>query len=182
MWKYLWLGVCLTGTSLLPALADEPAPMRTVDHVDLDRYVGTWYEIARLPNRFQKMCVGDVTAEYSLRDDGRIDVVNRCVNKSGETKSAKGIARVVDETSRAKLEVRFAPAILSFLPMVWGDYWILDLAPDYSHVVVGEPSRKYLWVLARKRALPVATYEEILALIRSQGYEPAKLIETVQAP
>jgi apolipoprotein D and lipocalin family protein len=142
-----------------PADADTSASMRTVARVDLDRYAGRWYEIARLPNRFQKGCTGNVTAEYGVREDGRIDVVNRC---SGNN------------------EVRFAPAFLSFLSMVWGDYWIIDLAPDYSYAVVGEPARRYLWVLARESTLEEATYQGILERIEVQGYDPNNLVRTNQ--
>ena len=142
--------------------SDSTGTMRTVAFVDLERYAGTWYEIAKLPNRFQKSCVGDVTAEYRVRDDGRLDVTNRCTTADGDEKQASGVARIVDEKTRSKLEVRFAPAFLSFLPMVWGDYWILDLAADYSHVVIGEPRRRYLWILARESAIGEAAYAGIL--------------------
>ncbi len=158
--------------------ADRSASMKTVAEVDLERYVGRWYEISRLPNRFQKGCAGNVTAEYAVRDDGRIDVVNRCRTTAGEEMKAVGVARIVDATTCAKLKVRFAPAFLSFLPMVWGDYWILDLAPDYRYVVVGEPSRRYLWVLAREPTLDDATYRGILERIEAQGYDPNDLVRT----
>src|SRR6187455_2680771 len=125
--------------------AQVPAPVRTVPLVDLDRYSGDWFEIARFPNRFQRQCVGDVRASYSRRPDGRLDVVNRCRTAEGETE-ARGVARIVDDRTFAKLKVRFAPAWLSWLPMVWGDYWIIGMAPDYSWVVVGDPGRDYLWV------------------------------------
>ena len=114
----------------------RPAPVRTVPFVDLDRYAGDWFEIARFPNRFQRQCVGDVRASYARRADGRIDVVNRCRTDDGRTE-ARGIARVVDERTFARLKVRFAPAWLSLLPFVWGDYWIIGLAEDYSWAVVG---------------------------------------------
>jgi len=164
----------------ISAGADAAASMKTVAGVDLERYAGRWYEISRLPNRFQKGCAGNVTAEYLVRDDGRIDVINRCSTTGGEEKRAAGVARIVDKTTRAKLKVRFAPAVLSFLPMVWGDYWIIDLAPDYSYAVVGEPSRKYLWVLSREPALDEATYRGILERIEAQGYDPKDLVPTPQ--
>lgn len=164
----------------IPAGADGSASMKTVASVDLDRYAGRWYEIARLPNRFQKECSGNVTADYSVREDGRVDVVNRCSATDGEEKTAEGVARVVDATTCAKLEVRFAPAFLSFLPMVWGDYWIIDLAQDYSYAVVGEPTRKYLWILSREPTLDDATYRGILERIAAQGYDPDDLVRTPQ--
>ena len=172
--------VTVLAMTSISAGADGSASMKTVAKVDLDRYAGRWYEISRLPNRFQKGCAGNVTAEYVVRDDGRIDVVNRCSTTDGQEKRAAGVARIVDEKTGAKLKVRFAPAVLSFLPMVWGDYWIIDLAPDYSYAVVGEPSRKYLWVLSREPTLEDATYRGILERIEAQGYDPNDLVSTPQ--
>ncbi len=179
-WPFLACLVTALAIASVPAGADHSQSMKAVAQVDLDRYAGRWYEISRLPNRFQKTCSGNVTAEYGLRRDGRIDVVNRCSTKDGEEKTVAGVARIIDETTRAKLKVRFAPAFLSFLPMVWGDYWIIDLAPDYSYAVIGEPSRKYLWVLARGPALEEATYRSILQRIEAQGYDPSDLVRTPQ--
>ena len=90
--------------------------VRTVDAVDLDRYVGEWFEVSRFPNTFQRACVGGVRATYSKRSDGRVDVVNRCRTADGRMTKAQGIARIVDAGTSAKLKVRFAPAFLSFLP------------------------------------------------------------------
>lgn len=157
------------------------APVRTVDAVDLDRYLGEWFEIARFPNRFQRGCAGDVRATYSRRADGRIDVVNRCRRQDGSMNEARGIARVVDTRTSAKLKVRFAPAALSFLPFVWGDYWIIGLADDYSWAVVGSPDRKYLWILTRTPALEPASYEAALAAARANGFDVAQLVKTSQA-
>jgi apolipoprotein D and lipocalin family protein len=154
----------------------ERPPMRTVESVDLERYAGVWYEIARLPNDFQDQCAGDVKATYSLRPDGRIDVVNACRTQSGGLDEAHGIARVASRDGKnTRLKVRFAPAILSFLPMVWGDYWILGLAPDYHWVVVGEPSRKYLWILARTPDLPTSALEQAREIARFNGYDLSAL-------
>jgi apolipoprotein D and lipocalin family protein len=164
----------------MPVGADASASVKTVASVDLDRYAGRWYEISRLPHRFQKDCSGNVTAEYVVREDGRLVVINRCSATDGEEIRAEGVARVVDEKTRAKLKVRFAPAFLSALPMVWGDYWIIDLAPDYSYAVVGHPARKYLWVLAREPSLEDETYRGILERIEAQGYDPDDLVLTPQ--
>lgn len=156
--------------------------LRVVPTVDLSRYVGTWYEIARLPNGFQKDCAGNVTATYSLLDDGEMKVVNRCVKENGDTTAAEGRAkRAGDDEPTSKLKVRFAPAVLSFLPFVWGDYWIIDLAPNYSYAVVGEPNREYLWVLARTPSIEEKTFQEILQRITQQGYDLSKLIRTKQS-
>jgi apolipoprotein D and lipocalin family protein len=153
--------------------------LTVVDSVDLKRYSGTWYEIARLPNRFQEDCVANVMATYTLLENGNVKVVNRCLKTGGQTSEAEGLARKADETGpNSKLKVRFAPAFLSFLPMVWGDYWIMDLAPDYSYAVVGEPERRYLWILARSQEMDESLLGQILANVRKQGYDTAALIKT----
>jgi apolipoprotein D and lipocalin family protein len=171
------LGAILAGVIAMGTAMARAEAVRTVDRVDLDRYAGEWFEIARFPNRFQNACVSDVRARYSRRSDGRIDVVNRCRSAEGMTE-AKGVARVVDARSSAKLKVRFAPAALSFLPFVWGDYWILGLADDYSWAVVGSPDRKYLWILSRTPALPAASYAAALAAARSNGFDVDRLQTT----
>jgi apolipoprotein D and lipocalin family protein len=166
------------------ALAQEkPMPeLKVVPSVDLQKYAGTWYEIARLPNKFQKDCAGDVTATYTLDEDG-IEVVNRCRKENGERTEAKGRARLADKNGpNTKLKVRFAPAILSWLPFVWGNYWIIDLATDYSYAVIGEPNRKYLWILSRTRTLDESTLKGILSRIREQGYDTGQLVMTNQSP
>lgn len=147
-------------------------PLETVSHVDLARYVGTWFEIASFPQKFQRGCVA-TTATYTIRKDGDIDVLNRCRKGSldGEEKSALGRARVVDAATNAKLEVSF------FRPF-WGDYWIVDLGADYEYAVVGHPSRDYLWILGRAPTMPEATYEGILARLKAQGYDPSRLKRT----
>lgn len=170
------LGLWLTLATIQGA---TPAgPVRTVDAVNLERYVGDWYEIARFPNRFQRQCAGDVRASYARRPDGRLDVVNRCRTADGTMDEAQGVARVVDPATSAKLKVRFAPAALSFLPFVWGDYWIIGLAEDYSWAVVGSPDRKYLWVLARSPHPDAASREAALDAARSNGFDVARLVDT----
>jgi apolipoprotein D and lipocalin family protein len=151
-------------------------PLETVEHVELGRYLGTWYEIASFPQWFQRGCTA-TTATYTLRDDGRIDVLNACRKGSldGELATAKGLAKVVDRVTGARLEVSF------FRPF-WGDYWIIDLGRDYEYAVVGHPSRDYLWILSRTPALPEATSRAILARLQAQGYETARLVRTLQPP
>jgi apolipoprotein D and lipocalin family protein len=154
-------------------------PLRVVPSVDLERYTGTWYEIARLPNRFQKKCAGDVAATYTLRGDGGLDVLNQCRKADGRLTSVKGRARLADRRGpNTKLEVRFAPAFLSFLPFVWGDYQIIDLAPDYSYALVGEPGRKYLWVLARAPRMDEAAYGRATARAAAEGFDVSRLLKT----
>ena len=157
-----------------------PGPVATVAAVDLDRYVGQWFEVARFDNRFQRQCAGDVRATYTRRPDGRIDVLNTCRTKNGGTTSALGQARVVDAATNAKLKVRFAPAWLSFLPMVWGDYWVIGLDSSYRWAVVGDSSREYLWILSRTPTLDSATYDQAVATARAQGFDVQRLIKTGQ--
>ena len=150
--------------------------LETVAHVELGRYLGTWYEIASFPQSFQRGCTA-TTATYTLRYDGELDVMNRCRLGSldGKEKTALGRARLVDRTTNAKLEVSF------FRPF-WGPYWIIDLAPDYSYAVVGHPGRDYLWILSRTSTMSEATYQTIVTRLRAQGYETSRLVRTLQAP
>lgn len=173
------LGVMMIATAQLRG-GGEAAPVRTVPRVDLARYLGDWFEIARFPNRFQLRCTGDVRATYALRADQRIDVINRCATAAGGVTEARGVARVVDRQTSARLKVRFAPAVLSFLPMVWGDYWIIGLADDYSWAVVGSPDRNYLWVLARAPEMEAAAYGAALMAARAQGFDVDRLVTTKQ--
>jgi apolipoprotein D and lipocalin family protein len=159
----------------------EPTTVRTVDSVNLDRYLGEWVEIARFPNRFQRTCAGDVRATYVRRADGRIDVINRCRTRDGSVIEARGVARVVDARTSAKLKVRFAPAFLSFLPLVWGDYWILGLADDYSWAVVGSPDRQYLWILARTPDIAADQFAAAVAVARGNGFDVDRLTKTNHA-
>lgn len=154
-------------------------PLRVVPSVDLPRYAGLWYEVARLPNRFEEKCAGDVTAEYTLKGEGRLKVVNRCRKRDGQMSEAVGDAKLADRKGpNSKLKVRFAPSFLSFLPMVWGDYQIIELAPDYSYAVVGAPDRKYLWVLSRNPRMDEATYLRLLEEARAQGFDVSRMIRT----
>jgi len=160
--------------------AQSSGPVRTVPLVDLARYAGDWFEIARFPNRFQRQCVGDVRASYDRRPDGLVDVVNRCRTADGETE-ARGVARLVDERTMAKLKVRFAPAWLSWLPVVWGDYWIIGLAEDYSWAVVGSPDREYLWLLARTPQLNEKSTAAARQAARANGFDVERLVPTMQS-
>ncbi|MCB9850213.1 MAG: lipocalin family protein [Phycisphaerales bacterium] len=148
----------------------------TVESVDLARYAGKWYEIARYPNFFEPDCVG-VTAEYTLRDDGRVDVLNTCrkLTLDGEVETIEGIARTVDGSSNAKLRV-------SFFPPFEGDYWIIELDKNYEYAVVGEPSRSFLWILSREPELDSETYAAILANLPNLNYDPDRLERVTQIP
>jgi apolipoprotein D and lipocalin family protein len=166
---------------LLMTIAAAPPP--TQDWVELARYAGRWYEIARLPNRFQDQCAGDVAATYTLRPDGRVSVVNECRRRDGQTTRAEGVARRADAKGPAsRLKVRFAPAWLSFLPFVWGDYWIVEVDRDYRHAVVGDPARKYLWILSRSPEMNAATYQSLVATAGRLGFDTGRLVRTPQSP
>ena len=160
--------------SCTPVGKQAAAPLEVVSFVDLTRYIGQWYEISRYPNSFQKGCVGS-RATYSMREDGKIAVLNECYagSFSGKLRNAKGTARVVDKKSNAKLKVSF------FWPFS-GDYWIIDLGKDYEYAVVGHPARTYLWILSRTKKMDEKPYKEILERLEAKGYDTTKLISTPQ--
>ena len=174
--KNLMIALALAGNVGGTALA---ADVQTVPDVNLESYMGTWHEQARFPMYFQRKCDRNTTAQYSPRPDGRVDVVNRCESRAGEQIEAQAIARKVGG-STSKLEVRFTPAFLSFLPFVWGDYWIIGLDDDYRWSVVGSPDRKYLWILSRDKQLPDATYQQLVEIARAQGFDTSRLVRSRQ--
>jgi len=174
--KTIYMMLSLLITTSLFAQNDQ---LNVVDEVNLERYAGTWYEVARLPNRFQNRCVSDVTATYTILDNDQIKVVNRCRKADGSFIEAEGRARRAGKNEpNSKLKVRFAPKILSFLPFVWGDYWIIELDPDYRYAVVGDPGRKYLWVLARDPEMEDTMLGEILDRTGEQGYNITEVTRT----
>ena len=156
-----------------PASATPPPqalpPPTTVDHVDLQRYLGRWYEIARIPNRFQKQCASNATAEYELRRDGTLTVTNACLMGIGKEDVAHGVAKIVDRSTNARLKVSFV-SFLGVRPF-WGDYWIIGLDPDYRWAVVGTPSRRFGWVLARTPTLDPAAMETVYGILEQSGYK-----------
>jgi apolipoprotein D and lipocalin family protein len=154
--------------SLLFLLA-AAEPLTTVASVDLARYAGTWYEAARTPNWFQKKCVGDVRATYTQEGPEKVRVVNECREANGKTSTAKGSAKVGGST--AKLRVTF------FWPF-YGDYWVLELDPEYRWVVVGEPGRKYLWILTREPNPSDELVQRLTELAAKKGYDVSKLVRT----
>ncbi len=172
----------LAASALLAACTTPGPPsaatLATVPKVDLDRYVGRWHELARAPNWFQRNCATDVTAEYARRTDGTVAVVNSCRRADGSVDRVEGTARIVDPATNAKLEVAFAPEALRWISAVWGNYWVIELAPDYRYAIVGEPSREYLWVLSRTPTLDDATWVSIDARIAAAGYDRSKVTRT----
>ncbi len=166
----------LSAALALPAAA---ADVVSVEQLDITRYAGQWHEIARLPMFFQRNCVGASTAQYTLRDDGMVGVHNSCRTEEGETDTVEGVARR-DKTHPGRLEVRFAPDWLSWLPLTWADYWVIAIDPDYQWAVVGEPGHDYLWILSRTPEMSRARFDELKALTTAMGYDLEALI--VSAP
>jgi len=145
-------------------------PLTTVEQVDLNKYVGLWYEIAKISNSFQDQCAYGTTAEYELLKDGSIKVINKCYDENGEPDIADGVANVVDKKTNSKLEVSFV-SFLGIRPF-WGDYWIIGLDENYQWAVVGTPGRKYGWVLSRTPSLPDEIMQEIFSVLKEQNYNP----------
>lgn len=168
------VGVLLAIIGPQQTQANDALP--TVASIELQRYTGQWFEIARLPMWFERNCIGDISATYSLRDDQRINVRNRCRTKDGVI-SATGVAEVPDPTYPGQLRVRFAPAWLSWLPLVWGDYWILELDPQYRWVMVGAPSRDYLWILSRTPSLEQPQIDALKQKAKALGFRVDAMID-----
>jgi apolipoprotein D and lipocalin family protein len=160
--------------------AQEAPPLSTIEALDVPRYMGRWYEVAKYPNRFQRKCVADTSAQYTLLGDGTVQVANRCRRADGSLDQALGQARQLGGAASPRLQVRFAPAWLSFLPFVWGDYWVVDLDEGYSLAAVSEPRREYLWILSRSPQPDAAAYAALLERLRAQGFELSRLERTVQ--
>jgi apolipoprotein D and lipocalin family protein len=164
--------IALLASLLFLGCSKPYPPLKTVSEVKVKSYLGKWYEIARYEHFFEKGCK-NVTASYSLKDDGDIKVINRCTMiEDDEEKEAEGVAYATDE-SFSKLKVSF------FRPF-YGDYWILDLADDYSYALVGSPSREYLWILSRTKSIDAQTRENILSKLPSLGFDADKFIWTIQ--
>jgi apolipoprotein D and lipocalin family protein len=156
--------------------ADRMPELKTVEYVDVVMYMGTWFEIAKFPQRFEKGLVG-VTANYTLLPNGKVRVLNRGYKEdfNGKLKTAKGKAWIVDTATNAKLKVSF------FWPFA-GNYWILELGKDYEYVVVGEQSRKYLWILSRTPQMDEAVYNELPKRVQEKGFDISKLEKNPQKP
>ncbi len=169
----------IAASVILGLLISDPGaaaePLATIARLDVPRYMGTWYEITKYPNRFQKKCVSDTSADYSVQPDGTVKVINRCKMADGNWAEAIGQAVQSGAPDSPKLQVRFAPWWLSFLPMVWGDYWVVDLDADYRLAAVSEPSRKYLWVLSRTPTVEAAAYHDLLKRLEIKGFDLTNL-------
>jgi apolipoprotein D and lipocalin family protein len=191
--KFHHLIAIFTCTAALTAAAQNATPVNQpltpVATIDLQRYQGTWYQVALYPNRFQKSCISNTRAKYAPQPSGTLEVTNQCrtpeekeMKVVGQARPARAAVLSGDQLTPPKLEVRFAPAWLSSLPMVWADYWVIQLAPDYRYAVVGEPAREFLWVLARETQLSAADWSAIESKLKEQGYDPAKLVREKHLP
>ncbi len=161
------------------AWGQAAAALSPIASLDVQRYLGRWYEVAKFPNRFQRKCVADTSAEYRLQPDGQLQVLNRCRLQSGEFDQALGQARQPGSATSARLKVRFAPEWLSFLPFVWGDYWVVDLDERYELAAVSEPGRDYLWILSRTPEVDATPYAALLSRLSAMGLDVGRLEKTV---
>ncbi len=177
MRKLVTLAVCLFANFALAS--SQLSELPTVSNVDLNQYVGRWYEIASIPQFFQRKCVKNTSAEYSMGKQGLVDVLNSCDKESGERLTASGAARVVDAQSNSKLQVTFVK-LFTWIFAFGGDYWIVDLDEKYSYALVGHPNRDYAWILSREPSLGIETLRKINQKLQETGYDSCKLIMSIQ--
>ncbi len=173
-------GVVLIGLGAATLAYAQTKPLQTVDKVQLDRYLGVWYEIARKPMYFKNKCSRDITATYTLNENGNVSVTNRCLSKDGQLQQSIGEAFVQNAPFNTKLKVSFLPEAIRWLSVARGDYWILKIDDDYQTVLIGEPRRKYMWVLSRSAQPDQAVVNEYLEYAKSVGYNLTDLIHTKQ--
>lgn len=171
------LGVGLPLIQRVLAGAPHP-PLATAAQVDLARYAGTWHEIARMPEPFEAACAGQPSAHYTLHADG-VEVLNRCLDRHGRERASRGVARVVPRSGNAKLKVTFAPRWLHGLPLVWADYWVLHVDEAYQIALVGQPSRRHLWVLSRRERIPRERLAALMQLAAELDF-PVERLQIVQ--
>lgn len=167
----------------LAGCASSNPSLPTQSNVDLNKYAGTWHEQARLPNSFQRDCASDVRADYTVQPGNTIKVVNQCKQKDGSEKTAQAEGRLAANDTApdfSKLQVRFAPKWMSWLPMVWGDYWIIKIHGDYKYSLVGTPNRQFLWVLSREKQADQRVVNELLAYAANYGFAVQEVTRTPQ--
>ncbi|MBK9323762.1 MAG: lipocalin family protein [Bdellovibrionaceae bacterium] len=177
MRKLMTVVICLF--SNLVMANDSHSELLTVPNVDLNQYVGKWYEIATIPQFFQRKCIKNTTAEYALGEQELVNVVNSCDKESGERLTAEGAARVVDAESNSKLQVTFVK-LFGWIFYFGGDYWIVDLDEKYSYAVIGHPKREYAWILSRTPTMDLGTLTKINQKLQEIGYDSCKLMMSIQ--
>ena len=182
MRRLFWVILALTiATFCGLSVSARSKKLQIIDNLDIKRYAGTWYEIDRLPNWFERNCGCNITATYSLNKDGTINVANQCDKKDGKAEIANGAGKFKDQKSRnGHLKVTFAPSWLRLVPLVWADYCILYLDDDYRFALIGEPGRKYLWILARERKIEHSQFDKMLKIARDQGFDLSPLIRLIE--
>ena len=174
-----WLALTVLSV-LMPMACMAGSQVKSISDFDVSRYMGSWYEIAKLPNWFQRKCVQGTQARYKVLGPAQIEVNNKCITASGEEIQAIGLARPNGSGLPAQLEVRFAPEWTAWLPMVWGAYWVLDLDADYQLAAVGDPSKSYLWILSRTPVVSAERYDAVLQRLKVMGFDISKLEKTRQ--
>lgn len=175
--KIAFGGAMLVGLSAATLAYASPEPFPTVEKVELDRYLGVWYEIIRKPMFFEKQCDRDIKATYTLNENGNVDVENSCYSQDGKFKQSVGEAFVDNPPFNTKLKVSFLPEVIRWVPIARGDYWILKLDEHYQVVLVGEPSRKYMWLLSRTPHLSQEVINEYLNYAKALGYDIKDIIQ-----
>lgn len=155
--------------------AAQPPMHKPVPVLDLQRYAGTWHQVAHLPMFFQRKCARDTTATYTPREDGTLEVRNTCVRKDGERIEAVGVAQPVPGAP-GSLRVRFAPGWTSWLPLAWAPYWVIAVDPEYRWAMVGGPDRDHLWILSREPTLEPDRYSALVEQARGLGYPVDQLV------
>lgn len=165
-------------TNYLPAETKDMKDVESVEYVDVNKYMGTWYEYARIPNRFQNKCEGNVTANYTLLPGGKVRVINECLETDGNTDKAKGTAKIVNTETNSQLKVSFFS--IFGINLFWGNYWVLYVDEEYKVAVVGEPGRKYGWILTRDIEPDSEKLKEAYNAIENNGYDADKFIQTKQ--
>lgn len=173
-------GALLLGLGAATMAYAKDQPLKAVDKVELDRYLGVWYEVARKPLYFQKKCDRNVTATYTLNENGNVNVDNRCYSQDGQLNQSIGEAFIQNAPYNSKLKVSFLPSAIRWMPFGRGDYWILKIDEDYQTVLVGESGRKYMWVLSRSSQPNEKVVKEYLDYAKSVGYDLSDVINTKQ--
>ena len=172
--------MAIGASSILTLAHAQTEPLQAVEKIELNKYLGTWHEVVRKPLYFQRKCDSNVTANYSLNKNGNIKVDNSCYTKDGKFKQTIGEAFVQNAPSNSKLKVSFLPKIIRWLPVGRGDYWVLKIDENYETVLVGEPDKKYMWILSRSQQPQPEVVQEYLNYAESIGYDLSDVIKTKQ--